>query len=522
MEPLKPLAAVFPVFYAAIPVWLIVIRCCSHLVILVGSWANILLMLRIIQLYHTSIEEHLQDFNYMAALLTCFCYSFGCLNELANYLPEYCYEFAEKQAEIKKRQESIATAFDQMIRELNTVLGQSLDSQVMLAERSLEAKRRDGSRLLQNILPKLKARGEDLALLEAFRNFVSIWLEIFAECSTEPVKRPYFIATEDELIEQCRSAAEVAEYVSSRMKANQIKLISTKQQLDKNQIAAWQKAWTLLRNKQKSIFEACRCRTVEESEVEEGLVVDRSIEVNAKKTARRWVTFGCFGFRIAFHENNKYPIYLDCCFVSIAVLSPEHYRLLAYYLVGLCLLCWSMTLIAPPPIVMGLMALSLTCISFVLYDFMEFDTVHRLEGQIEDLQRESNGVAVKRQQILDFYAKAQDLGELWAYRTLSRLELLKQLSEELEDVAEGQLVATTTTLVRSVGNLEQVMIPLASWLDKTLSTACKKQVAAVFKELTSSRHIKETMQKMPEAVADLERIGKQRLLKDNIVTKQSE
>jgi len=441
---------------------------------LVGSWANIFVMLRIVQLYRTAIEPHLQDFTYMAALLTCFCYSFGCLNELANYLPEYCYEFLEKQAEIKKRQESIATAFDQMMRELNTAIGQSLDSQVMLAERSLEAKRRDCNRLLQNILPKLKAREEDLALFEAFRNFVSIWLEIFAECSTEPVKMPYLIATEDELIEQCRSAAEVAEYVSSRMKANHIKLISTKQQLDKSQLAAWQKTWALLRNKQKRIFEACRCRTVEESEVEEGLRVDRSLEINAKETTRRWVTLGCFGFRIASHENNKYPIYLDCCFLSIAVLSPEHSRLLVYYLVGLCLLCWSTTLIAPPPVVMGLLALSLTCISFVLYDFMEFDTVHRLEGQIEDLQRESDGVERKRQQIIDFYAKAQDLGELWAYRTLSRLELLKQLSEELEDVAEGQLVPTTTTLVRSVGNLEGVMIPLASWLDKTLSTACKK------------------------------------------------
>mmetsp|Transcript_31392 Transcript_31392/g.56884 ORF Transcript_31392/g.56884 Transcript_31392/m.56884 type:complete len:568 (-) Transcript_31392:43-1746(-) len=503
LEPMKGLAVLIPETYESLPVWMRIIRTFSHLVVLVGSVANLFGMVRVFHLYQ-DIKPHLHDRTYMAALLTCFLYALCCLIQLSHYLFQYSYEFVEKQAEIRQRKELIAKLFDETVNELDAVLGQSLDAQVTLAERSLEAKRRDCNRALQNIAPKLKRHENTSALLEAVRNFVCMWLLIFAECSIEPAKSPFLVASEDELIEQCKSAVEVADIVSRRIKMKEIKLISRKLADDKIELAKWQTAWKSLRNRHKQTLERATA-------LEEGLRVEGSgdaLDAEPKKT-RRWLTFGCVGFGVLFNDDNRFPVYLDCGFLSIMVLSGEHARLLSSYLFGLILLCWTTTLTYPPPIVMGLMAVSLTCIAFVLYDFMEFDTVQRLEAQIDDLQQESDRVAWKRKRIIGFYARAQDLGEFWLHRTLPRLELLKQFSEELEDVADVDFVSTMTTMVRNTGSLEQALLPAKLWLDDKLTTATKKQVAAVVTKLTSTRSVKETLQKMPAIVAELEMLKKQ-------------
>merc|ERR1719410_1360184 len=79
-------------------------------------------------------------------------------------------------------------------------------------------------------------------LLKELRRFVRHWLRVFSECSIDPVVRPLVLVSAEDL-ERCSSVAELAELVSQRLKAAQVRIISTQRERDQKELSGLRGMW---------------------------------------------------------------------------------------------------------------------------------------------------------------------------------------------------------------------------------------------------------------------------------------
>merc|ERR1719343_307648 len=68
-------------------------------------------------------------------------------------------------------------------------------------------------------------------MLHQFRRFVLQWLNIFQECSIDPVKHPKLVVTSEEL-SKCKDIKEVATLTLERLKQTEVRFISSQRDKD--------------------------------------------------------------------------------------------------------------------------------------------------------------------------------------------------------------------------------------------------------------------------------------------------
>merc|ERR1719324_607495 len=68
-------------------------------------------------------------------------------------------------------------------------------------------------------------------MLQQFRRFVQRWLVVFEECSVDPIRSPKRVVTEEEL-NRCRTIADVASLTLERLKATEVRFISSQRDKD--------------------------------------------------------------------------------------------------------------------------------------------------------------------------------------------------------------------------------------------------------------------------------------------------
>merc|ERR1719160_567196 len=90
------------------------------------------------------------------------------------------------------------------------------------------------------------------------------------------------------------------------------------------------------------------------------------------------------------------------------------------------------------PILVGVV-LNQICIVVLLTRFEELDVIQQLEREVAELKKAEQNVQQQREKMHEFWSQAQQLTELWLYRTVPRLDLYKEVHSHLEDAPEKDL-----------------------------------------------------------------------------------
>merc|ERR1711970_245937 len=99
----------------------------------------------------------------------------------------------------------------------------------------------------------------------------------------------------------------------------------------------------------------------------------------------------------------------------------------------------------------------------MLLHFEEVDIIQQLEREVRDMEAKVAGVDKQRKKMRDFWNNAQQLTELWLYRTVPRLDLFKELHSQLEDVPKEDLLVNLSGANQHLEDLERNLGELEHW-----------------------------------------------------------
>eukprot|EP00931_Biecheleriopsis_adriatica_P045441 TRINITY_DN2602_c0_g1_i1.p1 TRINITY_DN2602_c0_g1~~TRINITY_DN2602_c0_g1_i1.p1 ORF type:complete len:601 (+),score=88.44 TRINITY_DN2602_c0_g1_i1:109-1911(+) len=523
-EPLRFVGILVPSAYKLLPSWLKVVQSVPHLVLLVGYLANFcILVIACIKLLNDA-PAIIRSLRLLETLLLVFDVLFAslCGSQFLNELQQYKADWLTQSWEIQQGQEDLGKQMNLMCSEIKSLINQSMSTQAALAESNMESKRRDFVRFLQKIAPKLRRESCE-SLLVSFRELVLLWLHVFEECSIKPRTHPFIVTTEEDIQDNCGTAAEVAEFVSDRIKTQEVQILEQEVKTTKQHLARESKSF---RARMRRLFRlplvfrfnilGKRARSQDvESQSKDNWDFDPYLrssftsELTDQHSDPCWFVFGNVGFgtervndETEEDEEDEdeadlsiFPVKFKCGCFAVTVLSSDHARFLLSLVLALVLLGLSFffaksnndyesCMQALMSEMTAAMAICVLCIVFVLYDFLEIDKVQRLQVQIRELQMAAGRVEQRRQRIVLILEEANNIADLWTERTLPRLELMKELGEELQDASDLDLVPVLSNIVTNVSMLEKALPSLETWLND-LKESDKKRLVAILGNICS-------------------------------------
>jgi len=193
--------------------------------------------------------------------------------------------------------------------------------------------------------------------------------------------------------------------------------------------------------------------------------------------------------------------------VQVTFLSPEHVTLILGFFVGLVLTALEMLSLlehlaeaeerhgsksgAEIAAIVGFteIAVSLLCVSIVLIRFEDIDTVQQLEREVKQLSKQNEEVEQQRDQMKTFWSNAQNLTELWLYRTVPRLDLYKELQSQLLDAPQEDFLVNISGANQWLEDLEGRLGSLEAWRnDGALKPEDKKHFGRAINKLCCQEH----------------------------------
>merc|ERR1712228_950623 len=114
--------------------------------------------------------------------------------------------------------------------------------------------------------------------------------------------------------------------------------------------------------------------------------------------------------------------------------------------------------------VLVFMALAIFSLIMVLLKFEQIDVVQQLEREVRELKEQNEIVEANRKRMREFWNKAQQLTELWLYRTVPRLDLCKELHSQLEDTqTDKELLTHMMAANNGLTDIEKRLGSLEDW-----------------------------------------------------------
>lgn len=115
------------------------------------------------------------------------------------------------------------------------------------------------------------------------------------------------------------------------------------------------------------------------------------------------------------------------------------------------------------------------CLAVLLVRFEEIDVIQQLEREVEELKKAEKNVQQQREKMHEFWSNAQQLTELWLYRTVPRLDLYKEVHSHLEDAAPEELLLWMAKANEQLENIDRNLGELMNWRNEgALSIEAKK------------------------------------------------
>lgn len=468
-----------------------------------------------------------------------------CIMYFFTTIQQYDERLQRKQQELQEAKRALDKRYEDMVQDLEGYLSKSLETQVLMAERGFESHRRDFHRFLQKYVEKLQDAGvaSDEASLNMFRSFVRRWLTYFSECSIDPVDHPLLVIASEEL-DQCTTHVEIATVVSERLSNMEVQFVSSQREKDQEEISSVRSSWTkkaLVQKKALALKEAVCGRVpafhAKGKDPESGtLTFDNELSKGGQEALDeyRWVQWGrSAGLGIKRDEDtqdtqDRLPMELHLGCVTIVLLSVEHIRLILAFFMGVVVLMvegyiafmihyndqgihqkgFEAVFLVIKDLKFSMIfetIICMTCIGFILHEFLDMDIVQQLDAQLRQLEAAQLQVMQKRERILSFYTATQELGDLWLHRTIPQLELMKYFYEKLIDLPVKQHVELIKGIEQQMGALEQSTPPLLQWRGDEVIGEKKKKVfdTTVMQLVGQNLNIEEMLVLMPQCNRDI-------------------
>lgn len=485
------------------------IQDCTHLVIVIGVFSGIALLLQAaIGIVATGVdcfvEKHL--LGCAGELLTvCFCLLFVCY--MNTVISQYDEQLMAKEEACKEQKAKLMKSYDELLSDMDGLLGNAAESASGLAERSFESKRRDFQRFLERAKSRFGGHTGDQEMLNQFRRFCINWLIVFRECSIDPVNNPVIVVTEEELARQS-SIEEIADMCLERLRQTEVRFMSVQRDEDKKFLTT-EGQRNLIRGDPRvgqipadglPLANAVPLAIGNGDTYNPGNVggppqsgSGMAALMNKPVKERRMTWIKCGG---GFHYKcQDFPVQIGLGCISVTILSKQHSTLLMSFFLGCCILGLKLHMFLTKGgfeepdsnLLVSLVLLILTqmCSLVVLINFESIDLVQKLEREVQDLKNQNEHVSVQRNKMKEFWTNAQNLTELWLYRTVPRLDLYKEVHSQLEDEHEEENLLTHISGANdALENMEKRLGALADWRnDGKLTLEAKKHFGKTVNEL---------------------------------------
>merc|ERR1712154_568409 len=105
-------------------------------------------------------------------------------------------------------------------------------------------------------------------------------------------------------------------------------------------------------------------------------------------------------------------------------------------------------------------------------------------GEVKELAKQNKHVEEQRERMRDFWNNAQQLTELWLYRTVPRLDLYKEVHSQLEDAEDKDVLVNISGVNQKLEDLDKHLGKLEDWRnDGVLKTDAKKHFGKAINQL---------------------------------------
>eukprot|EP00419_Tripos_fusus_P026777 CAMPEP_0172724842 /NCGR_PEP_ID=MMETSP1074-20121228/86967_1 /TAXON_ID=2916 /ORGANISM="Ceratium fusus, Strain PA161109" /LENGTH=546 /DNA_ID=CAMNT_0013551437 /DNA_START=99 /DNA_END=1739 /DNA_ORIENTATION=+ len=463
----------------------------THLILVIGVIAcSLLVISTAFSLFNAKCFKEnlcLAEFLSIIFIVPCTIYCFRIIGQ-------YDERLNIKQLQAKEQKDNLTKTYNSLLTDMDGLLSKSAESSAGLAERSFESKRRDFQRFLERVKSKYSTlysgtKGDSDKLLKEFRRFCINWLKVFEECSIDPIQCPKRVITSEEL-NRCTSISEVADMCLDRLRVTEVRFISIQRDQDQQMLRRERKEFTRLTlalpsasNNMRSFPASFPTSTLRQQEM----------------TKRRvsWIGMGGGqGWGIS-STGGDYPTNIGCGCANLTVLSREHGLLLTGFCVGWIILVLQIISLLRTDqkqtfsvlVTITEVLIAQTCLFTMLLKFEEIDIVQKLEREVKALALQNQQVEKQREKMREFWTNAQQLTELWLYRTVPRLDLYKEVHCLLED-ADDDLLFKLSNVNQQLEDLESKLCALQAWrCDGTLTIEDKKTFGKVVNELCHEQEI---------------------------------
>lgn len=462
------------------------VKDCTHLMLILGTFASVLLVCSAAftivngNVGCTTDDAWCVASQFGAAPLTLI-FALSVALYCNRVIRQYDGALQAKRQLVKDQKENLVKRYQGLLSDMETLLNKSSESATGLAERSFESKRRDFARFLERAKTRFISDGDDdVELLEHFRRFCVHWLSVFKECSIDPVNHPRIVVSHQELM-QCQSMTEMANLCLERLRATEVRFVSSQRDQDAKMIDKSKSNLKRLVVNQQANQMALMNEPAGLGGGPDMMVVPTVLDPAAAQREREqrrqsWLRFGKYGLRWKQGRGaDRYP--KEFCFGCgrLILLSREHLQLIIQFFFGLVLITFE--IIAAMEkftvddgldhyyfyAVCTALALTQTCIVVLLLKFEELDIIQQMEREVRELEKQSTAVETQRQKMTEFWASAQQLTDLWLYRTVPRLDLFKELHSQLEDGSPGDLIPNIVGVNAVLTNLDANLGKIENW-----------------------------------------------------------
>lgn len=330
------------------------------------------------------------------------------------------------------------------IEEALTGLSESFASFAQLA---FEERCRDFKRFLRAVAAEPWENCDDPDHFKAFRNFIAHWLSIFAECSKDPIEHPHVVVTDAQL-NSCKSMLELVALLVDPKPGG------TSGALDNRPVE-------LLGPAGRAHSFTADGYPAERAGLSNGAVYgnlkDQSSPCpsccanlgfcccpGARRRRKRRDVPGAGGeggmMRIASYKH--------CLLACVFFLS------LAFAIVFFSFRKW-----------LHFVAMACATLSLLIgvCQYENVDLLDHLEKEVEALKLEHAKTEERRVSIQELYDHAKRFADFWRYRTIPRLDIMKELQEILKDAPGYCAWPLLDGAVEKLQHIDQVMGPAELW-----------------------------------------------------------
>lgn len=475
----------------------------THLILVIGVLACIALVVQtFMHLYYGPWEM------FCAKEILTLVFILPCTMYCIRIIGQYDDRLQAKQLAAKQQKENLTKAYNDLLADMDGLLSKSTESSAGLAEKSFESKRRDFARFLERAKVRYATfykgtKADSEQLLKEFKRFCANWLNVFAECSIDPVNRPKHVVTKEEL-NRCTNLAEVADLCLERLKVTEVRFIS--QQRD-------QDAQFLRRNRNE-------IRRYSNEDARLALPAPATAPAAARSANRKrgvsWFSLGC-GHGCRFNRSphpDGFPREMRCGCCRLVVLSKEHWMLMTGIFVGWAIIALVIAQLAVSGKIKEIsqdtsglfeifeVLLAQTCLIVMLIRFEELDTIQQLEREVRELEHQNVQVQQQREKMGEFWNNVQQLTELWLYRTVPRLDLYKEVHSQLEDAPSEDLLVSISGANQQLEDLDRSIGALDVWRgDGSIGADDKKRFAKAINQICQEQDFDDLLVKLEDVIS---------------------